>query len=55
LSFGSIQPTVYQLIAGGALLDAEAMPAALGEGSVVWGGSQRMDHHGEEPTERALL
>ena len=28
---------LYQLIAGGGLLDSEAMPAALRDGSIVWG------------------
>ena len=34
---GRLHLGLYQLIAGGALLDAEAMPAALRDGSVVWG------------------
>jgi hypothetical protein len=34
---GRLHLGLYQLIAGGRLLDAEAMPAALREGSVVWG------------------
>lgn len=34
---GRLHLGLYQLIAGGKLLDAEAMPAALREGSVVWG------------------
>jgi len=28
---------LYQLVAGGGLLDSEAMPAALRDGSIVWG------------------
>lgn len=34
---GRLHLGLYQLIAGGRLLDAETMPAALREGSVVWG------------------
>jgi hypothetical protein len=34
---GRLHLGLYQLIAGGGLLDAEAMPAALRDGSVVWG------------------
>jgi hypothetical protein len=34
---GRLHLGLYQLIAGGTLLDAEAMPAPLREGSVVWG------------------
>jgi hypothetical protein len=34
---GRLHLGLYQLIAGGRLLDAEAMPAALRDGSVVWG------------------
>jgi len=34
---GRIHPGLYQLIAGGGLLEAERMPAALRNGSVVWG------------------
>ena len=34
---GRLHLGLYQLIAGGKLLDAEAMPAALRDGSVVWG------------------
>jgi hypothetical protein len=34
---GRLHLGLYQLIAGGGLLDAEAMPAALREGAVVWG------------------
>jgi len=34
---GRLHLGLYQLIAGGKLLDAEAMPAAFREGSVVWG------------------
>ena len=34
---GRLSPGLYQLIAGGGLLDAEWMPAALRDGSVVWG------------------
>jgi hypothetical protein len=34
---GRLHPGLYQLIAGGGMLDAESMPAALRDGSVVWG------------------
>jgi hypothetical protein len=34
---GRLHLGLYQLVAGGALLGAEAMPAALRDGSVVWG------------------
>jgi hypothetical protein len=34
---GRLHLGLYQLIAGGKLLDAETMPAAMREGSVVWG------------------
>ena len=34
---GRLHLGLYQLIAGGKLLDAETMPAALRDGSVVWG------------------
>jgi len=34
---GRLHLGLYQLVAGGGLLDAEAMPRALREGSVVWG------------------
>jgi hypothetical protein len=34
---GRLHLGLYQLIAGGRLLDAEAMPAALREGAVAWG------------------
>ncbi|GEM_PF-1917722 len=34
---GRLHLGLYQLIAGGALVDAESMPAAFRDGSVVWG------------------
>jgi len=34
---GRIHPGWYQLVAGGGLLNAEEMPAALRDGAVVWG------------------
>jgi hypothetical protein len=34
---GRIHPGLYQLVAGGVLLNAEGMPRALQEGAVVWG------------------
>ena len=34
---GRLHLGLYQLIAGGGMLDAELMPAALREGAVVWG------------------
>jgi len=34
---GWLHPNLYQLIAGGRLLDAESMPAPLRDGAVVWG------------------
>jgi hypothetical protein len=34
---GRIHPGLYQLVAGGGLLNAEEMPQALREGAVVWG------------------
>ncbi len=34
---GRIHPGLYQLVAGGGLLNAEEMPAALRDGAVVWG------------------
>lgn len=34
---GRLHLGLYQLIAGGALVDAEAMPAAFRDGSAVWG------------------
>lgn len=34
---GWLHPNLYQLVAGGHLLDAESMPAPLRDGAVVWG------------------
>jgi hypothetical protein len=34
---GRLQPALYQLIAGGGLLETDRMPAPLRDGAVVWG------------------
>ena len=54
---GRLHLGLYQLIAGGAPLDAEAMPAALaGRGRGVGPGAHRLDKQREKPpTERDVL
>ena len=62
---GRLHQGLYQLIAGGGMLEAEAMPAALREGAVVWGlgltgwisrekNLQRWVHYSDVMTERGL-
>ena len=62
---GRLHQGLYQLIAGGGLLEAEGMPAALRDGAVVWGlgltawisrekNLQRWVHYCDVMTERDL-